>query len=205
MARFISGEYHFMNVNNINFMQKDVRVNKIGHSGYIYLNRPNFFLIYIIFLALTPLVFGVTHIEVSGGLYNWVGAAFGLPMFLSTLTYFAFNQIQRQDIWLITDEENYLVFLLTTNSKPVDAGLITKIKKNVFHSWNPVERTDYHVLKVSDFNNMASPNLFWINGKRVHMEYWKGSRGLPHKFISTPRQQDFLEEINLIYQRIARV
>jgi len=186
-------------------MQKDIRINIIGHSGYIYLKRPKFFLIFIIIWVLTAWVFGVTHTDVPGGLLNLVNVSLGLPMFISVLTYYAFNQIQRQDIWLITDEENYLVFLLTTNSKPVDAGLITKIKKNVFHSWNPVERTDYHVLKVSDFNNMASPNLFWINGKRVHMERWKGSRGLPHKFISTPRQQDFLEEINLIYQRIARV
>ena len=193
-----------MNVTNKVVMKKDIRVNIIGHSGVIYIKRPSFSWIYFIFLGLTFWIMSLTNYEISG-LTDLASIFLGLPVFLSVLTILVLDQIQRKDIWTITDEENYLVFLLTKDSKPIDNGLITKIENNVFLSWNPIEREEYYVLKFSDFHKMATHNLFWINGKRVQMEYWKGSRGLPHKFISTAKQQDFLERINRVYQRTKNV
>ena len=178
-------------------MKLELRINIIGQRGLLYFKRTNPLWMYVIYICLMMSLYGVFHLnELQIGIFELLGFIFGLPLLLTILTEYTLDVIQREDIYLITDDVNYLVFLLRTNPLPVEDSVINNIENNVFRSFNPNEPKGYYVLKISDFDNMTSRKLFWINGNCVHMEYCPNFRGFPKKFNSTAMQQELLERIN---------
>ena len=175
----------------------ELSVEIIGHKGIVYFKRPSLFLVFVLTMTMMFVIEGYVLIE-SESLASAIGYLLGVPFFLTVVLSSLFDYIQRKDIFLITDDRSYLVFYTQPFEGPIDSKVLTNIENNVFRSWNPAGRKNYCVLKFSKFNELASPKLFWLNSKRVHMERWKGDRDLPHKFNSTDRQMETLKRINTL-------
>ena len=174
----------------------ELSIEIIGHKGIVYFKRPSLFLVYVVNVILTIWLIWMGVIDYDNGIFFVV---LGPSVFLTVVLYFLFDYIQRKDIYLITDDRSYLVFYTQPFEGPIDSKVLTNIENNVFRSWNPIARKNYYsVLKFSEFNDLASPKLFWLNRKRVYMEPWLGSRDLPHKFNSTDRQMEILKRINTL-------
>lgn len=179
--------------------KENLNVDCVGHTGLIYLRTPSFSGVFIIQLPIAFLFLGILNLSPKTHL-EWNVYTIGTALFFTFLTYIILQKLQRKDLYVITDKKRYFVFILHAISEPLKDDIITDIYNDIFHSETPISNNNYNLLDLQA-GRMPFHKLFWINGKKVTMEPWQGSKGLGNKFQSTENQQKILECINRLYVR----